>query len=39
MRNPHQNRKEKSQNIGESHAEKREEKMVIDVEIFHFFRW
>ena len=36
MRNPHQRWKEKSQNIGESHAEKSEEKTVIDVEVFHF---
>ena len=36
MRNPHQNRKEKSQNIGKSHAKKREEKTVIDVQIPHY---
>ena len=36
MRNPHQNRKEKSQNIEKSHAKKREEKTVIDVQIPHF---
>ena len=36
MCNPHQNRKEKSQNIGKSHAKKREEKTVIDVQIPHF---
>lgn len=36
MSNPHQNQKEESQNIGKSHAEKREEKTVIDVQIPHF---
>lgn len=36
MRNPHQNRKEESQNISKSHAKKREEKTVIDVQIPHF---
>ena len=39
MRNPHQNRKEESQNISKSHAKKREEKTVVDVEVFHYIKF
>lgn len=38
MRNPHQDRKEESQNIGKPHPKKREEKTVIDVEVFHYIK-